>query len=172
MTLSPDFDLGPDRNLDTGIDPDRDLLIERVIRAPKEAIWSAWTEPAQLVQWWIPTPLVLRVDALDLRPGGAFVTRMSEDGQTFTPHVDAVFLRIEENERLVFTNAVDSSWHPALPAPVAMTTEIILGDGEAGTDYRAVVRHASPEQRAMHEELGFFEGWGTVTEALARLVER
>lgn len=55
MTLSPDFDLGPDRNLDTGIDPDRDLLIERVIRAPKEAIWSAWTEPAQLVQWWIPT---------------------------------------------------------------------------------------------------------------------
>lgn len=97
---------------------------------------------------------------------------MSEDGQTFTPHVDAVFLRIEENERLVFTNAVDSSWHPALPAPVAMTTEIILGDGEAGTDYRAVVRHASPEQRAMHEELGFFEGWGTVTEALARLVER
>ncbi|RAE30277.1 polyketide cyclase, partial [Burkholderia multivorans] len=31
---------------------------------------------------------------------------------------------------------------------------------------------ASPEQRALHEELGFFEGWGTVTEALARLVER
>lgn len=167
MALSSDSTRDPDR----AIDPDRDLLIERVIRAPREAIWEAWTNPAQLVQWWIPKPLVLRVDALDLRPGGAFVTRMSEDGQTFVPHVDAVFLRIEENDRLVFTNAVDSTWYPALPAPVAMTTEIILGDGEAGTDYRAIVRHADPQQRAAHEELGFFEGWGTVTEALARLVE-
>lgn len=172
MTSTPDFGLGPDTDFDTGIDPDRDLLIERIIRAPRQAVWSAWTDPAQLVQWWIPSPLVLRVDALDLRPGGAFVTRMSEDGQTFTPHVDAIFLRIEEDSRLVFTNAVDSSWHPAQPAPVTMTTEIILGDSEFGTDYRAIVRHASPEQRALHEELGFFEGWGTVTEALARLVER
>ena len=74
MTSTPDFGLGPDTDFDTGIDPDRDLLIERIIRAPRQAVWSAWTDPAQLVQWWIPSPLVLRVDALDLRPGGAFVT--------------------------------------------------------------------------------------------------
>ncbi|MGO2718483.1 MAG: SRPBCC domain-containing protein [Brevibacterium aurantiacum] len=41
-----------------------------MIRAPKESIWSAWTEPDKLAQWWIAAPLTLRVDALELRPGG------------------------------------------------------------------------------------------------------
>ncbi|GAA1549351.1 MULTISPECIES: SRPBCC domain-containing protein [Brevibacterium] len=148
-----------------------DLTIQRVIQAPKETIWSAWTEPDKLAQWWIPAPLTLRVDALELHPGGAFVTHMSEDGESFSPHVDAVFLVVEDNSRLVFTNAVNSSWHPAFPDPVSMTTEIILTDHEDGTDYQAVVRHGSPKQRARHEELGFFDGWGTVTEQLAKSVE-
>lgn len=152
-------------------DPGLDLQIERIIRAPKERIWSAWTSPDQLAQWWIPAPLTLRVDALELAPGGAFVTRMSEDGTNWNPHVDAVFLVVEETSRLVFTNAVNSSWHPALPDPVAMTTEIILVDHPDGTDYRAVVRHGSPDQRARHEELGFYDGWGTVTDQLAASVE-
>lgn len=142
-----------------------------MIRAPKESIWSAWTDPDKLAQWWIPAPLTLRVDALELRPGGAFSTMMSEDGETFTPHVDAVFLLVEDNSRLVFTNAVNSTWHPVSPDPVSMTTEIILSDRADGTDYQAVVRHGSPEQRARHEELGFFDGWGTVTEQLAQSVE-
>lgn len=120
---------------------------------------------------WIPAPLSLRVDALALHPGGAFVTHMSEDGESFSPHVDAVVLVVEDASRLVFTNAVNSSWHPALPCPVAMTTEIMLTGHEDGTDYRAVVRHDSPEQRARHEEVGFFDGWGTVTEQLAKSVE-
>lgn len=154
------------------IDPNLDLRIERVIAAPKEDIWSAWTDPDKLVQWWIPAPLTLRAEAIELSPGGAFVTRMSEDGSTYSPHVDAVFLVVEENSRLVFTNAVSSSWHPSFPDPVAMTTEIILADHEDGTHYQAIVRHGSPEQRARHEELGFFDGWGTVTDQLARLVER
>jgi len=35
-----------------------------------------------------------------------------------------------------------------------------------------VVRHADPRARARHEELGFEHGWGTVSEQLARLLER
>nr|WP_228282853.1 hypothetical protein [Brevibacterium atlanticum] len=41
-------------------------------------------------QWWIPAPLSLRVDALELSPGGAFSTRMSANGTNWHPHVDAV----------------------------------------------------------------------------------
>jgi uncharacterized protein YndB with AHSA1/START domain len=115
---------------------------------------------------------VLRVDRLDVRPGGGFVTRMSDDGADFVPHTDAVFLVVEEGRRLVFTNAVTSAWRPAAPEPVAMTAEIVLDDHPDGTDYRVVVRHGSPEVRARHEELGFFEGWGSVTAALAELVEK
>jgi uncharacterized protein YndB with AHSA1/START domain len=153
------------------MNPDLDLTVERVIRAPRATVWRAWTDPSRLAQWWVPAPTVARVERLDARPGGAFVTSMSDDGSVFEPHLDAVFLAVDDEERLVFTNAVDSSLRPAEPAPVAMTAEITLGEHPDGTDYRVVVRHRTPTERTRHEELGFFDGWGSVTEALAHLAE-
>lgn len=142
-----------------------------MIRAPRAAIWRAWTEPALLERWWVPAPTTARIERLDVQPGGAFVTSMS-DGQAFVPHTDSIFLIVEREHRLVFTNAVDSSWHPAAPAPVPMTAEITLDEHPAGTDYRVVVRHGDPADRERHADLGFFDGWGSVTDALASLVEK
>ncbi|MDT3439315.1 MULTISPECIES: SRPBCC domain-containing protein [unclassified Pseudofrankia] len=148
-----------------------DLSIERVIRAPRAAVWKAWTDPASLERWWLPAPTLCRVDRLEVRPGGAFVTRLSDDSTEFTPHLDACFLVVDELERIVFTNAIDSAWRPATPAPVPMTAEITFRDHPSGTDYRILVRHGDPAARARHQELGFLEGWGTVTEQLAQLAE-
>ena len=150
---------------------DLDLSLQRVIRAPREAVWRAWTEPSRLARWWIPAPAVAVVDRLEPRPGGAFVTRMSDDGKVFVAHMDAVFLVVEELERIVFTNAIDSTWHPVSPSPVPMTAELTFGEHPDGTDYRVVVRHGDPAARARHEELGFFDGWGAVTEQLAAVAE-
>lgn len=149
---------------------DLDLSIERIIRAPRAAVWDAWTDPASLERWWLSAPAQCRVDRLEVHPGGAFVTSMSDDGVEFGPHLDACFLVVDEQERIVFTNAIDSAWRPAAP-PVSMTAEITLLDHPDGTDYRVVVRHGDPIDRSKHEELGFKEGWGTVTEQLAQLVE-
>ena len=52
-----------------------------------------------------------------------------------------------------------------------MTAEITLDDHADGTDYRVVVRHGDAAARARHEAVGFFEGWGAVTGALASLAE-
>jgi uncharacterized protein YndB with AHSA1/START domain len=154
------------------VNPDLDLALERIIRAPRAAVWSAWTDPSRFARWWIPAPTVCRVERLEVRPGGGLVTRMSDDGVEFAPHMDATFLVVEELERIVFTNAVDSAWRPSNPTPVAMTAEIILGDHPDGTDYRIVVRHGDPAARARHRDLGFADGWGSVTDQLASVVER
>jgi uncharacterized protein YndB with AHSA1/START domain len=134
-------------------------------------VWDAWTDPGSLAAWWLPAPMQCRVERLDTLPGGAFVTSMSEDGTEFAPHLDACFLTIEAGARIVFTNAVDSAWRPDAPEPVSMTAEIMSCDHPDGTDYRVVVRHGDPASRARHDELGFYDGWGAVTEQLARLVE-
>ena len=154
------------------MNPDLDLTLERVIRAPRAVVWRAWTDPRRLEQWWVPAPTVARVDRLEARPGGALVTRMSDDGVEFVPHMDASFLVVDELERLVFTNAIDSRWRPANPDPVAMVAEILLDDHPAGTDYQVIVRHGDPAARARHEEIGFFDGWSSVTGQLAVLVEK
>ena len=153
------------------MNPDLDLTLQRVIRAPRAVVWRAWTDPSQLEQWWVPAPAVARVDRLEAQPGGAFVTRISDDGVEFGPHMDASFLVVDDRERLVFTNAVDSRWRPRRPDPIAMVAEIVLRDHPDGTDYRVVVRHGDPAARARHEELGFFDGWGAVTGQLAAFVE-
>lgn len=153
------------------MNPDLDLSIERIIRAPRDAVWAAWTDPARLAQWWIPAPTQCRVERLDVQPGGAFVTLMSDDGVEFVPHLNACFLVVEAGERIVFTNAIDDEWRPAVPAPVPMTAEVQLRDHAEGTDYRITVRHGDPDSRARHAELGFADGWGSVADQLARLVE-
>lgn len=153
------------------MNPDLDLDLQRVIRAPRDVVWRAWTDPSRLAQWWVPAPAVARVDRLEPRAGGAFVTSMSDDGSAFVAHMDASFILVEEGERLVFTNVIDSAWRPADPSPVAMTAEIRFGEHPDGTDYRVVVRHRDPAARARHAELGFMDGWGTVTTQLAAVAE-
>jgi len=153
------------------MNPDLDLTLERVIRAPRDVVWRAWTDPERLGRWWLPAPYVCRVERLEPRPGGGFVTSMSEDGTAYVPHLDACFLVVEERERIVFTNAIDSGWRPAAPQPVSITAEFRFGEHPDGTDYRVVVRHADPESRSRHEELGFHDGWGTVTAQLAAYAE-
>lgn len=152
--------------------PDLDLVLERIIRAPRTVVWRAWTDPSRFAQWWLPAPIACRVDRLEVRPGGAMVTRMSEDGETFAPHMDAAFLVVDELERIVFTNAIDGELRPARPEPVAMTAEITMVDHPDGTAYRALVRHGDPASRDRHETLGFFDGWGAVTAQLAEVAER
>ena len=151
--------------------PDLDLTIERVIRAPRATVWQAWTEPERFAKWWTPAPTQCRVDRLEARPGGALVTLMSDDGAEFVPHLEATFVVVEDQQRIVFTNAIDSEWRPASPMPVAMVAEVTFADHPDGTDYRIVVRHGDPADRAQHEKLGFFEGWGSVTAQLAGVVE-
>lgn len=153
------------------MNPDLDLVLERVIRAPRAAVWNAWTDPARFEKWWVPAPTLCRVSRLDVQPGGAIVTQLSDDGAEYVPHLDATFLVVDDLERIVFTNAIDSSWRPASPEPVVMTAEVTMADHPDGTEYRIVVRHGDPAARARHEELGFLDGWGTVTKQLAEVVE-
>ena len=154
------------------MNPDLDLTVERIIRAPRSAVWSAWTEPSRFEKWWLPAPTLCRVERLEVRPAGALVTSMSDDGEKFVPHLDAIFLVVDELERIVFTNAIDSAWRPTDPAPVPMTAEITLSDHPDGTDYRVLVRHGDPAARARHEKIGFADGWGSVTAQLAEVAER
>lgn len=153
-------------------DPDLDLTISRVIKAPRSAIWRAWADPACFEQWWVPAPGRCKVVEMQLRPGGAFVTRYSENGAEFTPHLNACFLAADESERIVFTDTLTGGWRPAEQPFMFMTAVITFKDHPQGTDYLARVMHKSEAGRKMHTEMGFHDGWGTVIAQLAKLVER
>ena len=153
------------------MNPDLDLTISRVIRAPRDAVWRAWTDPARLERWFVPAPAFVRVERLEPVAGGAFLTSFSEDGVVFGPHIDGAILIADEGERLVYTTGLDHELRPASEAPIAMTAVLTFDEHPDGTEFRAVVRHGSAAARAQHEEYGFADGWYAVTEQLAELVE-
>jgi uncharacterized protein YndB with AHSA1/START domain len=150
-------------------DPIRDLKMSRVIKAEPSAIWRAWTDRASFERWWVPEPAQCRVVEMDLRPGGALITTISENGGDYTPHLDACFVDLVENERVVFTNALVGGWRPA-ERPF-MTAVITLSRHPQGTVYAAHVMHKDEAQRTLHSKMGFDDGWGTVAAQLACLVE-
>lgn len=148
-----------------------ELTIARQIKAPPAAVWDAWSDPAKLALWWIPAPIECRVDTLDLRPGGGFVTRMREGGGDFQPHVDGCFLEAIPEKKLVFTTVMTEGWQPVEPW-LAITAILTFEPQDGGTLYSARVLHKSPEDSRKHDEMGFQDGWGTTLGQLAALIER
>ena len=49
---------------------DRELVITRLIRAPRERVFQAWTDPEQLKQWYAPNGCTIHFAQIDVRPGG------------------------------------------------------------------------------------------------------
>jgi uncharacterized protein YndB with AHSA1/START domain len=73
----------------------------------------------------------------------------------------------EPQRRLVFTDALGPLYRPK--AEAFMIAEITMEATAGGTRYRALVRHKSAEERKKHEDMGFFQGWGTCLVQLEEL---
>ena len=135
------------------------IEITRVYDAPRELVWSAWTEPEQLVQWWGPegwsTPL--ETVTMDVRPGGDFrLTSVSGEGAEMP--VVGVYREVVEQERLVLDEPAEGSWHEGAESAVTFTD---LGDGRTEVVIRATIQttdemRQSAEQgmRATFDRLG------------------
>ncbi|MDE2445246.1 MAG: SRPBCC family protein [Alphaproteobacteria bacterium] len=147
-----------------------ELSISRLIKAPPVMVWRAWNKPELLQKWWIPRPLECRVIKLDLRPGGAFETQMREGEDDFKPHVEACFLEIVPERRIVWTTTLVENWQPAEPW-LALTAIITFEAEGNGTRYAARVLHKNAEDTSKHEQMGFQLGWGTTISQLAAVVE-
>jgi uncharacterized protein YndB with AHSA1/START domain len=148
---------------------DRDLVLTRLIDAPRHKLFKAWTEPALLKQWFAPLPYTTPVAELDVRPGGAnLIVMRGPDGNDLPNR--RVYLEVLENERLVFTDAYTKAWEPS---PKPFMTVILTFEDEGGqTRYTARVRHSTVADREAHEKMGFHHGWGRCADQLAAAVAK
>ncbi|MBB5518222.1 SRPBCC family protein [Amphiplicatus metriothermophilus] len=147
----------------------RELVLERIIDAPREALFRAWTEADLLKQWFAPKPWTVAKAELDARPGGAsLIVMKSPDGGEHPCR--GVYLEIVPNERIVFTDAYTEKW---TPAEKPFFTGIVAFEdiGGSKTRYVARARHWTAEDCEAHEKMGFHEGWGQCADQLAALAK-
>lgn len=145
----------------------RELVLERILQAPRDRIWRCWTEPALLRQWFAPAPWTVAEVDVDVRAGGAsHIVLRSPEGQVF-PN-DGVYLEVVPHERLVFTDAFVRAWEPASkPFFTAILTFEDAGPGR--TRYVARARHWTLGDCETHARLGFQQGWGVCAEQIEAL---
>jgi uncharacterized protein YndB with AHSA1/START domain len=153
----------------TAANSDRELLLTRLIAAPRQKLFKAWTDPELLKQWFAPMPYTTPVAELDVRPGGASrIVMRDAEGNEFPNR--GVYLEVLENERLVFTDAYTKAWEPS--AKPFMTVILTFADEGGKTRYTARVCHWTVADREAHEKMGFHEGWGRCADQLAALVAK
>lgn len=145
------------------LDPEFDLSLYRTLRTPRNLVWDCWTIPDHVMQFFVPRPHKVTACDIDVRVGGRFDTTFEVDGSEIVNR--GVFLEIVEQEKLVFTDAFSEGWKPA-PEPFLTAIIQFEDDAAGGTRCTAIARHRTPQARKSHEEMGFFEGWGTVLKQL------
>jgi uncharacterized protein YndB with AHSA1/START domain len=100
-----------------------DLVVTRIIDAPLEMVWKAWTDPEQVKRWWGPKNYISPTCKIDLREGGKYIfcMRAPEDQGGQDSYTSGVYKEIVPMERLEFTQSLsDQDGNRIDPAQVGM----------------------------------------------------
>lgn len=76
---------------------DREIVITRLINAPREAVFAAWKDAEHIGEWWGPNGFTTTVHSMDVRTGGAWsYTMHGPDGTDYENYME--YLDVVENE--------------------------------------------------------------------------
>jgi uncharacterized protein YndB with AHSA1/START domain len=142
---------------------DTTLVLTRVIAAPREAVFAAWTDPAQLSRWLGPGTITAEVQAPDIRAGGAYRIVMHGIPAGNANVVSGVYRAVEPPARLVFTWAweEDAATHRAGHETIVTVTFRAMGDRTELT-----LRHERFDTTTSRDSHG--QGWNGCFDKLAR----
>lgn len=134
------------------------LRITRVIKAPRQRVFDAFTKSEQLRRWWGPENHDANVLELDVRPGGAYRIEMTSRASGGMHVLVGTYIDVSPPERLSFTWAWSQGDTPGPETRV----ELEFHDVGEGTELRLVHSGLPNEHaRAMHEE-----GWESTLRSL------
>lgn len=138
------------------------LEIKRVINAPRERVYSAWTDPEQLKQWFGPEGVQTRGFEADPRVGRKYRWDLiNSEGEEMTVYGE--YRELVPGRKIVFTWQWDDD--EAWQGRTSVVT-VELSDCDGGTELRLSHRQLPSEaSRDRH-----VQGWEGVLERLGKFV--
>ena len=150
---------------------DATLILTRLLNAPRELAFKAWTSAEHIQQWMRPEPgMTVSHAIMDARVGGKFRIQMkTPDGEYFT--AVGVFKEVKAPERLVYTwdwekDGGGTEFGEVEGKPSVVTVEF-LKRGELTEMVLMHSRLATVEGRDSHAQ-----GWAKIAESFASFVEK
>jgi uncharacterized protein YndB with AHSA1/START domain len=156
-----------------------ELVITRIIDAPLEMVWKAWTIPEHVMRWWGPKDYTSPTCKIDLREGGRYIFCMRapkyQGGQD--SYTAGIYTKIVPMQRLEFTQGLsDQDGNPIDPAQVGMppdfpkeihTVVVFIAKGSM-TELVITEYGWTPGQMAVYSYAGMHQSLDKLADSLAR----
>jgi uncharacterized protein YndB with AHSA1/START domain len=137
-----------------------ELIVTKVIDAPRELAWSAWTVPELIARWFAPG-IVMDVRELDVRPGGHF--RFADPAEADGGEYTGTYITVLPLAELSFA-VVDYSLSND-PAGVAAGFKVVFEEADGGT--KMTLTSVPPEDSFDQQT---FDAWTGCFERLAEVI--
>ncbi|WP_417463828.1 SRPBCC family protein [Kordiimonas sp.] len=146
---------------------DREIVLSRVVDAPRSLVYSAWSDPEQIQQWFGPEGMKIETREISITEGGRWRFDMvTADGTRYSNRM--VFLRIEEPAFIEVEHGSDQDDDPGRFRMLVTFDE--QSNGKTVVTLRQM--HPSKEQRAGAIGFGAVEYGGQTLDKLARHVAK
>jgi len=146
---------------------DREIVLSRLLDAPRELVFAAWTDPKQIVQWWGPRGFTTTSHEMSVTPGGVWRFVMhGPDGRDYKNRI--IFTEVVAPERLVYRHAGEDE-HEDVRFYVTVVFQ--AQGGKTLLTMRSVFATAQ-ERDDVVTKFGAMEGGKQTLERLAEHVEK
>lgn len=155
---------------------EKDMVITRILNAPRELVFKAWTDPDLLSQWWGPEHFTAPIVKIDPRVGGQVLLSMqSPEGDMYWSGGE--FKEYDPPNRLAWTDHfADEDGNLVLPEAYGMPADFpaetlvtVTFETVDGNKTRLTIHNNIP--MALAETAQAAEGWKSSLDKLATVVE-
>lgn len=140
---------------------DREIVITRLIDAPRELVFDAWTDPQHIGEWFGPDGFTITTHEMDVRPGGVWRFVMhGPDGVDYPNRI--AYTEIARPELIAYDHDDDDD-----PPAVSFKARVTFAERDGKTELTMYSLFPTAAERArVVEEHGAIEGGN---QTLARL---
>jgi uncharacterized protein YndB with AHSA1/START domain len=147
---------------------EKELVLERLIDAPIDRVFKAWTDAAQVREWWGPRGFTAPVCKIDAKPGGKLrIVMRGPDGADYP--MSGAFRAVEANQRLVFTSVAEDQAGDALLEAFTEVTFVAQGSKTLLTMKTSAVGLAPVAADMLR---GMEQGWSETLDRMVTFVSR
>ena len=145
------------------------LSLSRTFAAPRERVFKAWTDPAELMRWYAPSnEFTTPIAEVDLRVGGRYRIQMKgPDGEAHT--IVGTYREVIAPEKLVFSFAweggVGCGGSDSIPVGETLVTLVFRA---RGTSTEVTLTHEGFPDSVTRDRHN--QGWTGCLDSLARFI--
>jgi uncharacterized protein YndB with AHSA1/START domain len=126
----------------------REIATSRLLDAPRDLVFDAWTSPEHVAQWWGPNGFTTTTQSMDVRPGGEWIFVMhGPDGTDYKNHI--VYREVVRPERLAYDH---------ISGPLFRATVRFEAEGDKTRIHMQMVFETAELRNRVAEEYGAVEG--------------